>query len=66
MLTANQSWLRQVVFKAGLDASVKMSSPLPDCRVNRTLVKLIPCRYSALTQLANIIDVMLVDLFLHH
>jgi len=40
------------VFKVaafGLDASVKMSSPLLNCRVNHSLVMFIPCRHNALT-----------------
>jgi len=32
------------------DASVKLSSPLLDCRVNHSLVKFVPCRHDALTQ----------------
>ena len=38
----NQSLIGQTVFKVAafrLDASVKTSLPLPDCRVNHTLVK---------------------------
>jgi len=34
----------------GLDASVKMSSALLNCRVNQSLVKFIPCRQNALMQ----------------
>ena len=33
-----------------LDTRVKMSSALPDCRVNHSLVKFVPCRHNALTQ----------------
>jgi len=60
-----QSSLKQVVFKVAafwFDATVKTSSPLPDCRVNHMLVKLIPRRHNVLTQHANVIDAMLVDL----
>jgi len=41
------------VFKVAafrFDASVKMISPLLDCRVNHSLVKFVPCRHNALTQ----------------
>jgi len=40
------------VFKVaafGIDASVKMSSPLLNCSVNHSLVKFVPCRCNALT-----------------
>jgi len=39
----NQSLLGQAVFKVAsfcLDASVKMSSPLPDCRISDSLVSI--------------------------
>jgi len=65
----NQSSIKQVVFKVAafcLDASAKTSLPLHDCLVNHTLVKLIPCRYNALTQFVNVIDATLIHLFLHH
>jgi len=68
-MRVNRSSLRQVVFKVAefcLDASVKMSSPLPDCRVNHTLVKLIPRRHNVLTQVIKVIDAMLLDVSLHH
>jgi len=59
------------VFKVAVfrfDASLKTSSSLLDCRVNhgRSLVKFVPCRHNALMQLANVLDSMLVDPFLHH
>jgi len=47
------------------DTSVKMSSPLLNCRVNHSLVKFVPCRHNAPTQLANVFDSMMVDPFLH-
>jgi len=34
----------------GLDASVKMSSPLLDCHANHSLVKFVPCGHNAVTQ----------------
>jgi len=65
----NHSVLGQAVFKVAafrLDASAKTSSPLPDCRVNHSLVKFVPCRHNALMQLVNVFDSMFVHLFLHH
>ena len=65
-MRVDQSTLRQVVFKVAafyLDASVKMSLPLPNCHVNNLLVKHVPLRHIALTQLTGIIGSMLVDLF---
>jgi len=52
------------VFK--VDASVKTSSPLPDWRVNHSLVKFVPCRHNALLQLTNVFDSTLVDIILRH
>ena len=48
-----RNFLGQIVFKVaavGLDTSVKMSSPLLNCRVNHSLVKFGPCRHNTLTQ----------------
>ena len=61
-MRVNQSTLRQVVFIIAaffIDASVKRVHYV----VSNLLVKLIPCRQNALTQLANIIDSILGRLF---
>jgi len=44
----NESYLGQAVFKVvafHLDASMKTSLPLLECRVNHSLVRFIPCRH---------------------
>ena len=69
-LCDHQSSLRQVVFKVAALCLMQgwkwVQNCLPNCHVNHTLVKLVPCRHNALAQLISVIDAMLADLFLHH